>query len=80
MIDNLFVAVYTFAKRMLTSYSVHEILPPRFVNCSPNSRDFPLKVAVATLCVEVVYLFHDCSYERVHSFPKSIRPKVNVLP
>ena len=42
IIDNLSIAVHTFAKRTLVSLSVDEILLLRYVNFSTNFRDLPL--------------------------------------
>ena len=36
MADNLSIAVHTFARRMLTSLVVNEILLPMYVNYSAN--------------------------------------------
>ena len=47
MINNLSVAVHTFAINMLTLLSVDEILLPRYVNWSTDSRGLLLKVEMA---------------------------------
>ena len=47
MVNNLLVAFYAFAKGMLTSLSVDEILLPKYVNLSTNFRGLPLKVKIA---------------------------------
>ena len=47
MINNLSIVVHTFARHMLTSLSVDEILLPRYVNLSSNFRGLLLKVEMA---------------------------------
>ena len=42
MIDNLSIGVHAFALHMLTSFSVDEILLPRYVNWSINFKGLPL--------------------------------------
>ena len=42
MIYYLLIAVYAFARHMLTSLSVNEILLSRYVNGSTNFRGLPL--------------------------------------
>ena len=49
MIDNLPIAVHTFASRMLMSFSVDETLLPRYVNLSTSFR-------VPPLCGDVSFL------------------------
>ena len=44
VIDNLSIAVHTFARRVLTSLSVDKILLSRYANFSTNFRGLPLKV------------------------------------
>ena len=44
MIDNQSIAVNAFARHMLTSLSVDEILLPRYVNLSINFRGLLLRV------------------------------------
>ena len=41
MFNNLLIASHTFARHMLTSLSIDEILLPWHVNCSTNFRGFP---------------------------------------
>ena len=50
MIDNLLIAVHTFARPMLTLLLVDEILLPKYVNLSINFRGLPLQVEMATSC------------------------------
>ena len=50
MLDNLSITVHTFARCMLPSLSVDEILLPRHVHLSTNFRGLPLKVAMASFC------------------------------
>ena len=45
MIDNLYIAVYVFGRRILISLSV---LLPRYVNLSTNFRGLSLKVEMAS--------------------------------
>ena len=52
MIDNLSVAFQAFARHMLTSLSVDEMLPPTYVNSSTNFRGLSLRVEVAPFCYE----------------------------
>ena len=47
MINNLLIAVNTFTRHMLTSFSVDEILLVRYVNLSTNFRGQSLKVEMA---------------------------------
>ena len=47
MIDKLLIAVLAFAKGMLTSLSVDEILLPRYMNLTTIFRGFPLRVKIA---------------------------------
>ena len=47
MIDNLSIAVHAFAKHMLTSLSINEMLPLMYVNLSSNFRGLPLRVKTA---------------------------------
>ena len=51
MIDNLSIALQDFALCMLTSFSVDEILLPRYMNCSTNFRGLPLK-GIALSCLK----------------------------
>ena len=46
MIDNMSIAVYAFAWRMLTSLLIDEIFMPRYGNLSANFRALPLMVVV----------------------------------
>ena len=48
MIDNLLIAVYSFARLMLTSLSVDEILLPRYVYLSINFRGLLLRIEMAS--------------------------------
>ena len=45
-INNLSIAVHVFARCMMTSLSVDEILLPKYVNVSINFRNLPLNVEV----------------------------------
>ena len=47
MIDNLSIAVHTFAVHMLTLLSVDEILLPKYVNRPTNFRSLSLKLVMA---------------------------------
>ena len=47
MIDNLLIAVHDFARHMLTSLSIDEILLPRYENLSTNFRGLLLKGEMA---------------------------------
>ena len=47
MIDNLSIAVHTFARLTLTWFSVNKLFPPRYVNMSTNSRGLSLRVDMA---------------------------------
>ena len=61
LIDNLFIAVQTFAWHMLTSLLVDEILLLRYVNLSTNFRGLSLKVEMTLSCLKhinsVVFVF-----------------------
>ena len=50
MVNNLSMAVYAFTWHMLTSFSVDEILLPKYVNWSTNFRGLPFKVEMASFC------------------------------
>ena len=58
MIDNQSITVYTFARYMLTSLSVDEILLLRYVNMSTNFRGLPLRVlfkihVICFICIHI---------------------------
>ena len=60
--DQISIWVKTFARRMLTSLSVDEMLLLRYVNLSINSRDPPLKVEVTPSCLKPEFCFRASYY------------------
>ena len=56
MIDNLSIAVLTFARCMLTSLSLDEILP-RYANSSTNYRRLPFKSEMVLLFFSFSFFF-----------------------
>ena len=48
MIDNLSIAVHSFASRILMSLSVDETLLPRYVNLSANFRESPSRMELSS--------------------------------
>ena len=52
MIDNQSITVHAFARYMLISLSVDEILLPRYVNLSTNFRDLPINVQITPSCLK----------------------------
>ena len=54
-LDFHIIAFHTFAKCMLTSLSVDEMLLPRYVNWSTNFRGSSLKVEVVPYCLKHMY-------------------------
>ena len=52
MIDNLPIAVYAFARWMVKSLSVDEMLLQKYVNWSTDFRSLPLKVKMAPSCLK----------------------------
>ena len=57
MMSNLSIAVYAFARYMLTSFSVVEILLLKYVKWSTNffCLKLPLKVEIAASCSKHIY-------------------------
>ena len=55
MIDNLSIAVHIFAKCVLISLSVDEMLLLRYLNLSTNFRGLPLRVEMAPFCLKYMY-------------------------
>ena len=51
-IDNLWIAFHAFARCMLTSFSVDEMLLPRYVNWSTNFRGLLHRVEMASSCLK----------------------------
>ena len=47
MTDNLSIAVHAFASRVLMSFSVDEMLLPRYVNLSASFREPPFNVEMS---------------------------------
>ena len=47
MIESLSIAVPAFASHILMSFSVDEMLLPRYVNLSTNFREPPIKVELS---------------------------------
>ena len=56
-IDNLSIAVTNFARCMLTSFSVDEILLLRYVNWSTNFKSLPHEMKIALPCLKQVPRF-----------------------
>ena len=52
VIDNLSIAFKAFARNMLISLSVNEMLLPRYVNWSTNFRGLLLRVEMAPCCLK----------------------------
>ena len=52
MIDNLSTTVLVFPTHMLTSLTVDEILPSRYLHRSTKFRDLLLKVEMAYACLK----------------------------
>ena len=57
MIDNLSITVHAFARHMLTSLSVNEILLLRYVNLSTNFRGPPHKIEMVPSCSVALFNF-----------------------
>ena len=57
MINNLSRAYYTFTRCILTSFSVDEILLPRYVYSSTNFRGLPLRMEMAPSCLRHINCF-----------------------
>ena len=55
MIDNLSIAFHDFVRRMLTSFSVDEILQPKHVNRFTNFTDLPLRLDMASFGSKHIY-------------------------
>ena len=55
MINNKSIAFNTFEERMLTSFSIEEILLTININGSTNIRDFPLRMKMVSFCFNHVY-------------------------
>ena len=51
LLDNLSIAVYAFARHILMSLSVDEMLPPKYVNLSNNYQEPPFKVEMSLFCL-----------------------------
>ena len=49
MIVNLFIAAHAFPIRALTSFSVKEMLLPKYLNCSTEFRSLPSMVEMSLL-------------------------------
>ena len=68
MIDNLLIAVHAFARCMLTSFSIDEILLLRYMDLSTNLRALPLRVEMVPshlkciLCFICIYVEANASY------------------
>ena len=67
MFDNVSVAVHAFAKRLLSLFSVKEILLPRCVNGSTNFRGSPVKVKVVSPCLKHMNAICICVHEEVNA-------------
>ena len=55
MIDNLPIAFHAFARHLLTSLSVDEMLVPRYENLTTNFRGLPLTVKMAPFYLKHIY-------------------------
>ena len=56
--DSLSIAVYTFASRVLVSFSVDETLFPRYVNLYTSFRESPFSMEMSFLILIKVRGFH----------------------
>ena len=54
MIDGQSTIIHTFARYMLTSLSVHEILLSGYINRSSIFRGLPLKIEMAPSCLKLM--------------------------
>ena len=61
--DSLSVVLHAFARHILTSLSVDEMLVSRYVNWPINSRGLPLRVEMAPFCLKHIYCFICISIE-----------------
>ena len=50
MINHMSIAFHTFARRMLTSFSVDEMLLLKYANRSTNFRGFSLREKIVPSC------------------------------
>ena len=55
IIDSLTISFHAFAKCMLASLSVDEMLLLRYVNLSTNFRGLPLTVEMTSFCLKHIY-------------------------
>ena len=55
MIDSLLISVHAFARRVLMSLSVDEILLPRYMNFSTNLRELSLRVEMSLSWLKHMY-------------------------
>ena len=55
MINNLSITVHAFARRISTSFSVDEVLLPRYVIFSSNFIGLPLRVEVTPSRLKHIY-------------------------
>ena len=55
MIDKQSTAFYVFARCMLISLSVDEMLLPKYVNLFTKNRGWPLRVAMLPFCKNYIY-------------------------
>ena len=55
MINNLSIGLHAFARHMLTPLSVNEMLLPRYMNWSTNSRGLPLRVEMVPFYLKHMY-------------------------
>ena len=54
MINNLPIAFYTFARSMLSSLSIDEMLLLRYANWFTIIRGLPLRVKIAPFCLKLI--------------------------